>query len=209
MKIKVAIIEDHQEFRESISFILNSTDGFKCVGKFKSMEEALHDLPDADIFLCDINLPGMTGIKGIARIKTKYPESKVIMLTVFENNETILESLLSGANGYLLKKTPPVRVLQALEDAMLGGYPMTPSVAKQTLDFFKDRFTILNEDEKLTIREKEILSLIVDGLENEEIAEKLFISMQTVRNHIRHIYGKLQVHSRSQAVIKAMKKRIL
>lgn len=209
MKIKVAVIEDHFEFRESISFILNSTEGFECIAKFKSMEDALIDLPCADVYLCDINLPGISGIEGIAQIKAFYPNSKIIMLTVFENNDTVFNAILKGANGYLLKKTPPIRILQSIEDAFSGGYPLTPSIAMQTLDYFKKQFSLSNEEEKLSQREKEILSLVVNGADNNEISEKLFISIQTVRNHVRHIYEKLQVHSRSQAVAKAIKQRLV
>lgn len=209
MKIRVAIIEDHLEFRESLYYILQNTEGFSCIGKFCSMEEALEDLPKADVFLLDINLPGISGIAGIGKIKEKYPATKIIMLTVSEDNKTVFDAIISGADGYLLKKSQPIRILQAIEDAALGGYPMTPATAKQTLDFFKNNFSLSKEEEKISEREKEVLSLVVDGRSNDEISEKLFISLQTVRNHIRHIYEKLHVHSKSQAVAKAIRERIV
>jgi len=209
MSIKVAIVEDHQAFRESISYILQCTEGFSCVGKYGSMEEALEHLPKADVILLDVNLPGMSGIEGIKKIKKEYPDTKIIMLTVCEDSKTVFHAILSGADGYLLKKSTPIRILQAIEDAAMGGAPMTPITAKQTLDFFKDHFKLGKEDNGLTEREINVLSLIVDGLSNEEISAKLFISLQTVRNHIRHIYEKLHVHSKSQAVVKAIKEGII
>ncbi len=209
MDIKVAIIEDHKEYRESIYYILRSTEGFKCIGKFSSVEEALEDMDKADVVLLDINLPGMSGIEGIEKIKEIYPETKVVMLTVFDDNKNIFHAILSGADGYILKKTAPLRLIQAVEDAASGGSPMTPSIAKQTLELFKDYVPHKQEENPLTDRETEILSLIIDGLKNDEISNKLFISLQTVRNHIRHIYEKLHVHSKTQAVLKALKEGIL
>ncbi|MHB1688191.1 MAG: response regulator [Ignavibacteriaceae bacterium] len=209
MEIKVAIIEDHKEFRESIYYILQSTEGFRCVGKYNSVEEALPSMPKPDVVLLDINLPGMSGIEGIEKIKKIYPDTKVVMLTVFDDNRNIFHAILSGADGYILKKTPPLRLIQAVEDAAAGGSPMTPTIAKQALELFKNYVPHKSEDDLLTNREHEILSLIVDGLENDEISTKLFISLQTVRNHIRHIYEKLHVHSKSQAVVKAIKEGII
>lgn len=209
MSIKVAIVEDHQAFRESISYILQCTEGFSCVGKYGSIEEALEEQAKADVILLDVNLPGMSGIEGIKKIKKKYPDTKIIMLTVCEDNKTVFHAILSGADGYLLKKTTPIRILQAIEDAAMGGAPMTPTTAKQTLEFFKNHFQLAKEDNGLTEREINVLSLIVDGLSNEDISAKLFISLQTVRNHIRHIYEKLHVHSKSQAVVKAIKEGII
>ncbi|MCK9210371.1 MAG: response regulator transcription factor [Ignavibacteriaceae bacterium] len=209
MSIKIAIVEDHNEYRESIAFIFNNTEGFECTAKFSSMEEALSELPKADVFLLDINLPGISGIEGIGKIKQKSPTAKILMLTVQEDNNTIFNAILSGADGYLLKKTSPIRILQAVEDVYAGGYPMTPITARQILDFFKKNFSVTKEDEKLTEREKEVLSLIVQGRTNDEISEKLFISLITVRNHIAHIYEKLHVHSKAQAVAKAIRERIV
>lgn len=209
MSIKVSIIEDHKEFRESIYYILQSTEGFQCVGKYISVEEALETMPKSDVVLLDINLPGMSGIEGIGKIKALYPETKIVMLTVFDDNKNIFHAILSGADGYILKKTQPIRLIQAVEDAAAGGSPMTPSIAKQALELFKEHVSLKSEEDPLTEREHEILSLIVNGLDNNEISAKLFISLQTVRNHIRHIYEKLHVHSKSQAVVKALKEGII
>lgn len=205
MLIKVTIVEDHTEYRESISFILQSTEGFSCAGKFSSVNEALKNTIKTDVILLDINLPGISGIDGISKLKEKYPKASIIMLTVFDDDENIFKAITAGADGYILKKTPPLRILQAIEDVVQGGAPMSPSVAKQALNIFKSSAPAKQEENVLSIRENEILSLIVDGLSNDEISSKLFISLQTVRNHIRHIYKKLHVHSKSQAVAMAIK----
>ncbi len=205
MSIRVSIIEDHAEFRKGIYYILNSTEGFTCVGEFESVKSALESEEVPEVILLDINLPGISGIEGISFLKKKFPDVKIIMLTVFDDDKKVFHSILSGADGYLLKKTSPIRILQAIEDASAGGSPMTPSVAKQVLNLFKNYLPYKNEPSSLSAREKEILSLIVTGLSNDEISEKLFISLQTVRNHIRNIYKKLHVHSKTQAVVKAIR----
>ncbi len=209
MPLKVAIIEDHLDFRESISYILNSIEGFTCSGKFTSVEEALDEIKDTDVILLDINLPGISGTEGIIHLKKKLPKAKILMLTVFDDDTNIFHAILNGADGYILKKTPPLRLIQAIEDASAGGAPMTPTIAKQAFELFKKFAPAKEEKFNLSERETEVLSLLVDGLSNEEISNKLFISIQTVRNHIRHIYEKLHVHSKSQAVVKALKSGII
>ncbi|MEW5842343.1 MAG: response regulator transcription factor [Bacteroidota bacterium] len=208
MPIKVVIVEDHSEYRESISFILQSTEGFLCTGKFSSVNEALRNSTKTNVILLDINLPQISGIEGIGKLKEKYPDASIIMLTVYDDDENIFRAITAGADGYILKKTPPIRILQAIEDVVQGGSPMSPSVAKQALNLFKSYAPAKLTENDLSVREKEILSLIVDGLSNDEISSKLFISLQTVRNHIRHIYEKLHVHSKAQAVAKAIKGHI-
>lgn len=209
MSIKVTIIEDHVEFRESVFYLLQGTEGYKCVGTYGSVEEALAKMPQADIILLDIHLPNMSGIQAIPLIKKKIPNAKIVILTVFDDDRHVFDALVAGADGYLLKKTAPVRLLQAIEDAANGGSPMTPSIAKQTIELFRDHVPPKKEDPGLTERELEILQLLVDGYNNEQIAEKLSISWQTVRNHIRHIYEKLHVHSKSDALVKAIKQGIV
>jgi len=209
MSVRVIIIEDHTDYRESICYILNATEGLKCTGNFSSVEEALQNMEEADIVLLDINLPGMSGIEGIEKIKNIFPQIKIVMLTVFDDNQNIFHAILSGADGYILKKTSPLRLIQAIEDAAEGGSPMTPSIAKQALALFKSYAPNKLGKVNLTEREHEILSIIVSGKDNNEISELLFISLQTVRNHIRHIYEKLHVHSKSQAVVKAIKEGII
>jgi DNA-binding NarL/FixJ family response regulator len=209
MAIKVVIVEDHHEFRESISYVLQSTEGFRCTGSYLTVNDALNHMKPADVILLDINLPGIKGTEGVPLFKKAFPNTAIIMLTVYEDDQNIFDAILGGADGYLLKKTPPLRLLQAIEDAHQGGAPMTPSIAKRTLALFKEKTHLVTPAIDLSNREQEILSLIVEGYSNEEISEKLFISYQTVRNHIRHIYEKLHVHSKSQAVAKALKTRIV
>jgi DNA-binding NarL/FixJ family response regulator len=205
MPIDVSIVEDHKEYRESISYILRSTEGFRCAGTYETVEEALANMTEPDVVLLDIHLPGMSGIQGIEKIKSKFPDTHIIMLTVFDDNSNVFEAILAGADGYILKKTPPIRLLQAVEDAAAGGAPMTPAIAKKAIELFKVYVPKSKEADPLSVREHEVLLLLVEGLGNEEISSRLFISQQTVRNHIRHIYEKLHVHSKSQAVVKALK----
>lgn len=208
--IKVAIIEDHKEYRESIYYILQSTEGYSCVGKYESVEDALMELKEPEVILLDIKLPGMSGIEGIKKLKSKFSNVRIIMLTVFEDDINILQSIISGADGYLLKKSSPITLLNGIKDVYNGGSVLTPSVAKQIMTLFKNYIPQSDKEiENLSSREVQILSMIVDGLNNNEIAEKLFISIETVRNHIRHIYEKLNVHSKSQAVVMAIKQRLV
>jgi DNA-binding NarL/FixJ family response regulator len=206
---KVIIIEDHPEFRESLSYILESSKGFKCIGKFSSVEAALVSAAKPDVILLDVNLPGISGIEGIPKLREYFTQSAILMLTVLDDNDSIFRAILAGADGYLLKTTSPTRLLNAIEDVANGGSPMSPTVARQAVNFFRKHVPPLPKESSLTEREKEILQLLIEGWNNEEIAGKLFISIQTVRNHIRHIYEKLHVHSRSQAVVKAIKENLI
>jgi DNA-binding NarL/FixJ family response regulator len=204
MNIRVAIIEDHAGFRDSVTYMLEATEGFTCTGSFGSVEEAIKKMKEPDVLLCDIHLPGMSGTDAVPLIKMKYPDTKIVMVTVFEDDANVFNAIVAGADGYVLKKTSPVRLLQAIEDAASGGSPMSPSIARQALNLFKERVPHSKGVSVLSDRESEVLSCLVKGLSNDEVAEKLFISRTTVRNHIRHIYEKLHVHSKSQAVVKAM-----
>ncbi len=209
MTLRVAIVEDNDDFREGLFYLLQSTEGFRCVGSYDSVEDAMKKLPKVDVVLMDIGLPGKSGIEGARLVKQKYPDTQVIMLTVFDDDKNIFGAIVAGANGYILKKTPPVRLLPAIEEAATGGMPMTPSVARQVVEMFKHYIPPEKETPSLTPREHEILALLVDGMNYGMVAEKLFISLDTVRNHIRHIYEKLHVHSKSQAVAKALKHSIV
>ena len=209
MEIRVAIVEDHDDFREGLCHLIQNTEGFKCVGAFTSVEEALRKFPESDIVLMDIGLPGKSGVEGAQLVKQQHPETRVVMLTVFEDDTHLFEAILAGADGYILKKTSPARILQAVEEAAGGGMPMTPRIARQIVELFKHYAPAKTTDFSLTSREKEILHLLVEGLNYGMIAERLFISLDTVRNHIRHIYEKLHVHSKSQAVAKAIKNKVL
>ena len=209
MTIRVGIIEDHEGFREGLYHLLQNTEGFRCVGRFESVEDGAARMPESDVILMDIGLPGRSGIEGISAIRQRHPRVQVIMLTVFEDDKNIMDAILAGANGYVLKKTPPAKLLLAIEDAAAGGMPMTPFVARQAVDLFKRFVPPEKADLVLTPRESEILALLVEGLNYTMIAEKLFVSLDTVRNHIRHIYEKLQVHSKAEAVAKALKQGLV
>ncbi|MBI5727529.1 MAG: response regulator transcription factor [Ignavibacteriales bacterium] len=203
-EIKVIIIEDHKSFREGLEILINSSSEFQCIAAFESVESALGNLPAGDVLLLDIHLTGMSGIAAIPKIREIQPALKIIMMTVFDSDDSIFTAILAGADGYLLKKTPPQKILYAVADVMQGGSPMSPYVAKRVLEHFKTMLPKPAGDYKLTTRESEILTELVDGLDSKQIAGKLFISYETVRNHLKHIYEKLHVCSRSQAVSKAL-----
>ena len=208
--IKVSIIEDHHDFREGLSYLISASEGFECIDTFMNAEDGIEGLTGKeDVLLLDINLPDLSGTEAIPLIRNKFPDLKIIMLTMFDDDENIMNSILAGADGYLLKKTAPPQILNSLKTCMEGGSPMTPGIAKKVLRLFKKHIPVKNDDFSLTQRETEILNLLVDGWENPAIADKLFISVQTVRNHIRHIYDKLQVHSKSQAVVKAIREGLV
>jgi DNA-binding NarL/FixJ family response regulator len=159
--------------------------------------------------LLDIHLPGKSGTDSIEELKRFAPSTRIIMLTVFDDDDSVFKAIMNSADGYILKKTPPAQVLAAVQDAASGGAPMTPFIAGRVIELFKHYAPSGKEDHSLTLRELEILQQVVLGLDNHEIADKLFISYETVRNHIKHIYEKLHVHSRSQAVAKAIKQGLV
>lgn len=208
--IKVTIIEDHPDFREGLAHFLKATEGFTCLNDFPKAEEGIKNISaETNVILLDIGLPGMSGIEAIPLLKSKLPDVKIIMLTVFDDDDNILRAILAGADGYLLKKSSPIKILSALEEVSSEGSPMTASIAKRVIDLFRNYVPKDKEEYFLSKREFEVLELIVNGFDNNEIGEKLFISVQTVRNHIRHIYEKLHVHSKSQAVVKALRERLV
>ncbi|MEI6886210.1 MAG: response regulator transcription factor [Bacteroidota bacterium] len=206
--ISVGIVEDHKDFRQSLSFLLVSAGDFLVSWSFESAELALKNSKDVDVILLDINLPSMSGIEAISPLKIKHPEANIIMLTILEDDSNVINAIKQGADGYLLKKTNPLKIMEAVRQVYEGGSPLTPSVARQVLGLFKNSVRE-NEEYHLTSREKEILNLIVGGAGISSIANSLFISEETVRNHIRHIYEKLQVHTRAQAVAKAIKEHLV
>jgi DNA-binding NarL/FixJ family response regulator len=209
MEIAVGIVEDHSEFRQSLVFLLSSLTSYQVAWAFGSAEEAIHNQVPADIILLDINLPNLSGIEAIPLFKEKFPEQKIIMLTIQDDEESILSAIRAGADGYILKKTNPQKIIEAIQLVYEGGSVLTPMVAKQVLAFFKPEKAVNDSTVSLTPREKEILTLITQGMSTIVIAETLFISPQTVRNHIKSIYEKLQVHSKAQAVAKALKENIV
>ncbi|MEI6456459.1 MAG: response regulator transcription factor [bacterium] len=206
--IKVGIIEDHRDFRQSLTFLLGSAGDFKVAWSYESAEAALDKSSDADVILLDINLPAMSGIEAIVPLKKMYPEARIVMLTILEDDANVINAIRLGADGYMLKKTNPLKIMEAVRQVNEGGSPLTPSVARQVLSIFKSQNAQADQDYNLTAREKEILNLIVHGASTTGIAQMLFISEETVRNHIRHIYEKLQVHTKAQAVAKAIRERL-
>ncbi|MEI7980691.1 MAG: response regulator transcription factor [Bacteroidota bacterium] len=208
MKIVVGIVEDHKDFRQSLSFLLSSSGEFEVAWAFESAESALKRSTDVSVILLDINLPLMSGIDAITPLKTKHPCSHIIMLTIQEDDTNVVNAIQNGADGYILKKTSPPKIMEAIRQVFEGGSPLTPSVAKRLLGIFKSITPITGMDYNLTLREKEILNLLVGGLSTSLIAFNLFISEETVRNHFRHIYEKLQVHTKSQAVAKAIREHL-
>jgi DNA-binding NarL/FixJ family response regulator len=203
--IRVAVIEDHDDFREGLAHMIQYTEGFRCIGSYASVEEAVRKLPSADVVLMDVGLPGVSGIEGVPLVRARCPAAQIIMLTVFEDERHIFDAIRSGANGYLLKKTPPARIMDAIAEAASGGLPMTPQVARQVVELFRRSVPPIRTDNALSPREREVLQLLVEGLNYRLIGERLFISIETVRNHIRHIYDKLHVHSRTEAVVRALR----
>lgn len=211
--IKVVITEDNNTIREGLAALINGTPGYSCVGAFSECESFLAKIPTlpADVVLMDIGLPGMSGIDGIVKAKKMRPELNILMLTVYEDSQTVFKALCAGACGYLVKKTPPARLLEAIKDANDGGAPMSSLIARQVIDVFKQTQGKQNEekDTELSAREKEVLTSLSDGNNYQEIAGRLFISVDTVRHHIKNIYRKLHVHSQSEAVAKAIRKGII
>jgi DNA-binding NarL/FixJ family response regulator len=203
-EIKIMIVEDQEPVREGLSVLIGGSEGYRCVAACRTAEEALERLGAEvpDVVLMDINLPGMRGTECVVHIRNLYPEVLVMMLTVFENNDEIFASLEAGATGYLLKKTPPARLLEAIRELVAGGSPMSGEIARKVVTAFSKPAVPGSPEESLTPREEEILACLSKGYLYKEIADKLFISIDTVRSHIRKIYQKLQVRTRTEAVLR-------
>lgn len=209
--LTVWIVEDNTSFRENLGELIRGTPGLHCEHAFASCEKALTAMEQSvypDLILMDIGLPGMNGIEGVQRVKSLSPETRVVMLTVFDENETIFKAICAGASGYLLKSEPTERIIQSLQEVLNGGAPMNAQIARKVIDMFA-RLAAPRGDYGLTSREKEILHALVDGLSKKQIADKLFLSFHTIDMHMRGIYSKLQVHTRSGAVAKALKENLL
>lgn len=209
--IKTAIIEDVRNIREGLTTLINFTEGFHCTGSYRSVEEALARLHDdvPDVLLSDIGLPGMSGIEGIKVIKERYPEMQILMLTVYDDDDRIFDALCAGASGYLLKRTSPAKLLDSIREAMSGGAPVSPEVASRVIRFFREFHNPEREDYELTPHETRLLKLLTEGYNYQTAAEKLGVSYNTIKFHVRHIFDKLQVHSKSEAVVKAMRDRLV
>jgi DNA-binding NarL/FixJ family response regulator len=209
--ITVAVIEDHREYREYLTALLNGTDGFRCTESFRSMEEALRRLAGnlPDIVLADIGLPGMSGIEGIQILKGKHPQLLLLTLTVYEDDERIFDALCAGASGYLLKKTPPARLLESLRETVQGGAPMSPEIARRVVELFREIRPPDRADYQLTPHETRILKMLVEGHNYKTAAAELAVTPSTINFHLRNIYEKLQVHSKTEAVVKALRHRLV
>jgi DNA-binding NarL/FixJ family response regulator len=205
MEISVVIIEDIREIREGLALLIGSSEGFNCLQTFTTGEEAMEKLPALypDVALMDINLPGINGIEAVRKLKAECPKTQFIMSTVYEDDESIFESLKAGASGYLLKKTAPSKILDSISEVYHGGSPMSSQIARKVIASFQEKQSI-DDSALLTQREKEILKSLAKGLRYKEIAAELGIGIETVRTHARNIYEKLQVQSRVEAINKIM-----
>lgn len=208
MSISVSIVEDIKEVREGLCALINGSEGFECISSFSNAESALKGIieNEPEVVLMDIGLPGMSGIDCIRKLKLKKPGLQIIMLTVYEDDDHIFKALIAGASGYLLKKTAPAILLEAIQDIHNGGSPMSGQIARKVIGAFQTMNKSSSETENLTSREQEILSYLAKGFRYKEIAEKLYISIETVRTHLRNIYEKLHVRSRTEAVLKYFNK---
>lgn len=209
--IKVLIIEDNISYQRTLFGLINRTEGMKCTNAFTSCEDALNNISEIEspeIILMDIGLPGMSGIKGIDKFKSNFPSTHILILTVYDDNDNVFEALCNGASGYLLKDSPPEKIIDSIKEVLAGGAPMNMKIAHKVLEMF-GRFKTKKTDYGLTDREKEILYLLVSGLTKQQIADKLFLSFHTVNTHIKNIYHKLHVNTRSGAISKVYKENLL
>ncbi len=204
--IRICIVEDDNLIRDGFALLINSTYGYKIVNTYQRCEDALKNLEvDApDVVLMDINLPGMSGIEGIIRIKKIRPKTNIIVVTVYENDDLVFKALCAGAGGYLTKNMQPTRLLEAIRDIMEGGAPMSTNIARMVVASFQK-----NRNSPLTARETEVLELLAKGKSYTTIAEQLFVDKETVRSHIKNIYWKLEVHSKAEAIEKAIRDKLI
>jgi len=210
-EIRVAIIEDDCGVREGLATLIESAPGYRIAGTYASVETALGSMAGhpADVVLLDIHLPGVSGAKGVGMIKERLPAVQVLMLTIYAEQELVFESICNGACGYLLKKTPPGKLLEAIGEVHAGGAPMSPEIARQIVTLFQTAGPPERLDQALTPHELRVLKLLSEGRSYQGLAEHFHVSINTVRNYIRSIYEKLHVHSKSEAVGKAMRSRLI
>jgi DNA-binding NarL/FixJ family response regulator len=206
-EIRVAIVEDTDDIREGLALLIGSSTGFICVDVFSNAEDALTGLPkiNPDVVLTDINLPGISGIELVKKLKPALPQTQFLMCSVYEDDDSIFQSLKNGATGYLVKNSAPLKILDAIREINEGGSPMSSSIARRVIASFQQTGPVPDYD--LSEREKEILQFLSEGLMYKEVANRLFISIDTVRTHVRKIYEKLEVHSRTDALNKYYSKR--
>ncbi len=205
--IEVSIVEDDVRVRTSLARLIDSTPGLRCASQHPNAENALDELPvvKPEVVLMDINLPGMDGVECVSRLKELLPETQVVMLTVYEHTDVIFRALAAGATGYLLKQTPPEKLLEAIHDLHAGGSPMSSHIARKVVASFRQVPQAVSDEEKLSAREQEVLNYLVQGYMYKEIADAMKISFDTVHSHIRKIYEKLHVRTRTEAVTKHLR----
>lgn len=204
--ITVSIVEDDDEIRESLALLISGTSGFECLTTYGDCESSIDGIVEErpDVVLMDIGLPGMSGIEGIKLLKQQIPDLDILVISIRENDKTVFDALCNGASGYLIKETPPARILEAIREVKNGGAPMSTQIARMVVSSFK-----ITPSDSLTQRETEVLSQLCKGMSYKMIADSLFISEETVRRHIKSIYRKLEVHSKSEAVAKAIKEKLV
>jgi len=205
--IRVALVEDNARLRQQLAQLIGESPGFSCIGAFADAEAALATLPAAapEVVLMDIQLPRMSGVECVARLKDKLPDVKVVMLTAYDDSDTIFQALENGASGYLLKRTPPDELLRSIQDVQNGGAPMNSHIARLVVQSFHRRGSSPRPAENLTAREEEVLRLVAQGFINKEIAESLGIGLETVRQHLKNCYAKLHVRTRTEAAMKVFR----
>jgi DNA-binding NarL/FixJ family response regulator len=208
---KLLIYEDNPQLREGLTMLINGSDGFEVLSAFKNCNHVEDEVRafKPDVILMDIDMPGTNGIEGLKKIREIDTDVKILMLTVFDDNKNVFDAISNGANGYVLKKTPPARLLEYIQEAQTGGAPMTSSIATQVLKMFSSLNNEKGEDYDLSEREKQVLQLLVNGYSYKMIAAEMFIAIDTVRSHIKKIYEKLHVNSKSEAVAKAFRNKIV
>lgn len=209
-RIDVAIIEDLREIREGLGILIDGTPGFRCAGRYGSMEEAIAGMRQSPhVVLIDIGLPGMSGIDGVKWLRTQHPATAPVVLTVYDDDDRIFEAMCAGALGYLLKKTPPARLLESLVEVTEGGAPMSSEVARRVIELFREVRPPALADYQLTPHETRLLRMLVEGHNYKTAAAALGVTVNTIAFHMRRIYEKLQVHSKSEAVAKALRHRLI
>ena len=207
MPITVSIVEDHEQTRSTIVSLLKKAPTLRCLNAYPTAEAALDGVPEEkpDVLLVDIRLPGMSGIQCVAKLKSRIPDLRVLMLTTYEERELIFDSLRAGASGYMLKNTLRSELLQAVQQVKAGGAPMSMPIARKLVGYFQEQPSNGSDVENLTEREQEILTQLAKGLQYKEIADNLGVKLETVRSHIKHIYDKLHVRSRHEATLKFLR----
>jgi DNA-binding NarL/FixJ family response regulator len=209
MPTTIILFEDNERLRESLTYLLNNAEGYEVVGNYNNCNEAVAIIKkhNPDVVLMDIDMPGQTGIAGVSMVKNTRPETAVIMYTVFEDDEKLFQCLCAGANGYLLKKTPPARIFDAIQDVMNGGAPMSPTIARKVLNAFQQKQSA--NEYYLSTREIEVLHLLIKGFSIKLLAAELNIAFDTVRSHLKNIYRKLHVNCGKEAIVKTLKEKII